>query len=70
MGSISVGAWPTPGTVTSSPFGSASTILCACRSDSTSLSLPQTTRVGAWTRASAGHSGGRGGGPVRTRCVM
>src|SRR5439155_4971495 len=69
-GSTSVGACPTPGTVTSSPFGRVATMRRACASERTSLSLPHTTRVGQVTRWSAGQSAGRGGAPIRTRWRM
>src|SRR5262249_17959655 len=69
-GSISVGACPTPGTATSSPFGSTSTMRRACASERTSLSVPHTTRVGQGRRWSIGHNAGRGGAPRCTRCWM
>src|SRR5215469_1836324 len=67
-GSTRVGAWPMPGTRTSSPRGKLSTMRRAWASERTSLSLPHTTRVGQASACSAGHSGGRAGGPRSTRC--
>ena len=67
-GSTKVGACPMPGTLTSSPRGNTSTIRRACASESTSLWLPHTTKVGQPSACSTGHSGGRAGGPCSTRC--